>query len=758
VNGRLHSTNALTCKNIILLATEGYELEWGKREDSPGVYTNYVRFFTERGAVVYSATPAGWLVGTTYDLGDVVTYSGATYYSMVDNNLANTPDSSSEWTVVDDTIVEVPFNVGTGNDQYQDFKLTTSGDIIYITHRAIPPQELQRLGADNWILKDIVFGGTVDPPTNLTMTGSSNVYTATTVSDIDGSESETAVEVLGDPGNTLSWTAATNALYYNVYEVVNGVAFYLGIAEGTSYEIDSNAEPDLNRLAPSSVAIFDSTGNYPAVCGFYQQRLIFGRTDNKPQTFWGSNVGAFTNFNKSFIPRDDQAYEFTIDSGQINEIQSLTPLTDLIINTSGGEWRANSGTAGSITPNSISIQPQSRYGANDLQPLIIGNNVMFVENAGETVRNLLYSLDIDGYQGNDLTILAKHLVEGYRITAWTYQRDPYKIIWCIRDDGVLLGLTFDLENSIAGWHQHHTDGSFIDVSSITNSNSKTDTYLVTARPTAYKIELLRNPLETDDVRDSYYVDYGLSLDIPFDISDITQADPAVVTLLGHSLGFSNDDYIDISDVEGMTELNGYQFQIDNVTEIASPNRTTFTLKDLEGNNVDSTAFTAYFRGGKVREAVTVITGLSHLDDREVAVLANGNVVSGLTVSGGAITLPNRASRVHIGLPYTADLVPLDYVVTGANAQDKIKQNKTVVLQLQKSRALFVGPTEDKLLEVLFRTNEDFGLPIELFSGVKEKNLLDYVSQDKDATLFIRNTYPLPLNILVATVRINYGQR
>ena len=724
--------------------TQSYMLEFGDE---------YMRVYKDRGRILKSTASPAYNAGTTYNQTDYVTYNTVIYYSLVDNNLGNQPDiSPTEWYALDGFIVEIPTPYT--EDMLSLLKYTQSADVLYITHPSVPPQQLLRFSDDQWIIEDIPFGPSIAAPTGLSMTGSSNEYTVTAISEEDGSESETATSTTGDPDQTLSWTAVTGALFYKVYEIVNGIAFYLGLAKTNSYYVDSLIEPDLNETAPDATNIFDSADNYPGVCTFYQQRLIFARTNNKPQTFWGSATGAYTNFNTSIIPKADESYDFRIDSGQANEIKNMTPLTDLIFNTSGKEWQANAGTNSSITTNNISLKPQSSYGGNDLKPLVIGNNVMFVENSNDLVRNLLYSLEIDGYSGNDLNIYAKHLVEGYNIISWCFQREPYKTIWCVRDDGVLLGLTYDLDNQIAGWHQHSTEGEFLDVESIININGLTDVYFVARRLidgalTRY-IEVLRNPIDgvLADVRDSFYVDSGLSLDVPIAITGATQADPVVITAAGH--GLINGDRVDISDIVGMTELNGLQFIVANATA------STFSLEDINtSNDIDGTGYTAYLEGGNARKAVTAIAGLDHLENEEVAILANGNVVSGLTVTSGSLTLPNYASRVHIGLAYTADLQPLDFVFTG-QANDKIKQVKETIIQLQNTRELFIGPTADKLLEVRFRTTEPYSLPIELFNGDKDVDLIDDVS--RNAQVLMRSINPLPITVLSLTARVNRGQR
>ena len=73
------------------------------------------------------------------------------------------------------------------------------------------------------------------------------------------------------------------------------------------------------------------------------------------------------------------------------------------------------------------------------------------------------------------------------------------------------------------------------------------------------------------------------------ITGITQANPAVVTSASH--GFTNGEQVYITNVVGMTEVNGQYFIV------ASAATNTFALQ-----GVDSTGFTAYTSGGTAAEA------------------------------------------------------------------------------------------------------------------------------------------------------------
>lgn len=74
------------------------------------------------------------------------------------------------------------------------------------------------------------------------------------------------------------------------------------------------------------------------------------------------------------------------------------------------------------------------------------------------------------------------------------------------------------------------------------------------------------------------------------ISGATAADPVVITAAAH--GFATDDIIAIWNVNGMTDLNGKLYKI---TVLSS---STFSLADVNGNDIDGEDFDAYTSGGK----------------------------------------------------------------------------------------------------------------------------------------------------------------
>lgn len=119
-----------------------------------------------------------------------------------------------------------------------------------------------------------------------------------------------------------------------------------------------------------------------------------------------------------------------------------------------------------------------------------------------------------------------------------------------------------------------------------------------------------------------------------------------------------------------------------------------------------------------------VTGLSHLEGRSVAVLADGNVIKGLTVENGKITLKHPASVVHVGLPYSAELETLDLTLP---RQDGTQQGRSarlisVSVRVEKSRGMKIGAAEGdpvpfEAMEFKERSTEPYDAPISLTTGI-----------------------------------------
>jgi hypothetical protein len=208
-----------------------------------------------------------------------------------------------------------------------------------------------------------------------------------------------------------------------------------------------------------SPALNDTTNNYPSVVTFFEQRLVFGATNNNPQTLWFSKNGDYENFTTG--TGDDDALVYTIASNQVNAIRYLSATRVLTIGTTGGEYVLTATSDGPVTPTTTLIRKYSNYGSAAIEPVQVADVTLFVQRGGRKVREFRYvgDINVSAYQAPDITIVAEHITAG-GLSAFAYQQEPDGVIWAVRADGTLLGVTYRREEEVVAWHKHVIGGEF----------------------------------------------------------------------------------------------------------------------------------------------------------------------------------------------------------------------------------------------------------------------------------------------------------
>ncbi|WP_316859935.1 hypothetical protein [uncultured Cohaesibacter sp.] len=157
-------------------------------------------------------------------------------------------------------------------------------------------------------------------------------------------------------------------------------------------------------------------------------------------------------------------------------------------------------------------------------------------------------------------------------------------------------------------------------------------------------------------------------------------------------------------------------------------------------------------------AVTEVSGLDHLEGEEVVALADGNVIAGLTVSGGTVSLGRSAETVHVGLPYYAEfetLPPaLDLQDVGSSRGRPHKITKAY-FQMEKTRGIKAWAADTEESTEYIQASGDLALQIPLTTGMDSIDLKP--SWNKAGTITVRQDYPLPMTILGISPEISVGR-
>jgi hypothetical protein len=227
---------------------------------------------------------------------------------------------------------------------------------------------------------------------------------------------------------------------------------------------------------------FSETTGYPRTVQIYQQRLVYAGTTEEPQTLFFSKTADFFNFaateplgrstgqfdsaGRSIIGEqiyEDNALSLTISSDTVDQIEWLSEDRRLTIGTSGGIFQCY-GTDDDVTltPFSFSITKVSAWACDPTAlPAKVGNNLLYVQNNGRKLRELAFDKLQDQYSAADLTLRSEDISETGLI-ATAYQDQPYSVLWCLRNDGRLAGLTYVDLLQMRAWSRHTIGGSHTD--------------------------------------------------------------------------------------------------------------------------------------------------------------------------------------------------------------------------------------------------------------------------------------------------------
>jgi len=735
----------------------------------------YFRFHTQGQPLLY-VDGSAWNGGTNYAIGDIAKQSGVNYYAKTAHSNSQPPNATNWYPLpTSPNIYEVPHPYQQA--ELFDVHYVQSADVMTLVHPNHAPRELRRLSATKWELKTINFASPLASPTGVSVTAyipsssSTNsdtyeaheyVVTAVASNLTDESSQSNSGSVQNNiyvtgAKNTITWNAVSGASKYRVYKEQAGLYGFIGEVSGTTI-VDANIGPDFSRTPPIYENEFQSANNFPGAVSYFEQRRVFAGTNNEPQSILMTKSGTESNMSFGRPIRDDDRIKFKVAAREANTIRHIVPLTQLLLLTGSAEWRVSSINSDAITPTSISVKPQSYVGANNAQPVIVNNSMVYAAARGGHIRELGYNWQANGFITGDLSLRAPHLFDNLTITDMALAKAPIPIVWFISSNGKLLGFTYVPEQTIGAWHQHDTDGTFESVATVSEGNDDV-LYCVVKRTingaTKKYVERLGTRL-FDNARDCFFVDCGATYNgtntdtnRTVTISggtNYTRGESVTITA-NYNLFNAPPSLDDVGDA--VVLLSGSNYYRCNITATSSATVATVKLDVDLPASLRNTGITTY------EVARNVISGLNHLEGKTVSILADAAVHPQRVVSSGSITLDRASSVVHVGLEYESDLQTLPLALqVEAFGQGRVKNLNHVWLRVLESSGIFAGPSADKLIEAKQRTTEPYGAPPRLKTE-DIKIMLTPTWQDT-GQLFVRQTDPLPLTVVGLTLEVAIG--
>ena len=641
--------------------------------------------------------------------------------------------------------------------QLRDIKFTQSADVMYLVHPDVSIRKLTRTAHTTWTLTeaDLVDGPYLDQNT-----------TATTM---------TPSHTSGDD-RTITASAGTFASS----DVGRLITFSAGYAKIITYTSATVVKADIKDdfsgtggTADWSLGAFSDTTGHPAATTFFEQRLVFGSTATEPQSLFFSQSADYENFKAGTDASD--AMIFAIASDHVNVIRWLAGTRSLLIGTMGGEFIAKGGgTDSALTPTNIEIRKQSNYGCASIHPLSISNVTVFTQRAKRKLREMVYDYDTDSFVAPDLTILAEHITET-GVVEQAYQKEPDSVVWCVLTNGKMVGMTYQREQKVVGWHEHEIGGTFTgthesydsltyshglveSVCTIPTDADEDEMWVVVKRTinssTKRFIEKLKPIDWGSNNNNMFFVDSGLTFTAStksFTNSNVNASNERI-TIASHAMSTEQAVQIEPLDTATMPDgINQYQ---------------TYFIKSIDSNTVELYLTAAGATAGTVAQKVDItstgsgsftmhlasitLTGLHHLEGQSVTCLVNGATHPNKTVSSGAITLDRYAVKAHIGLNYTSTLQTLRMDTAVGTGQETVqgmpKRIHNIFVRLYKTIGLLVGSSTSNVDRVPFRSSADsMDSAVDLFSGDKEVEFRGGFSTN--GNIVVQQNQPLPMTIL-----------
>lgn len=577
--------------------------------------------------------------------------------------------------------------------------------------------------------------------------------------------------------HTISWTGVTGAREYSIYREADGTGVFglIGVSKYPGFtDPGRTGYPDFMDNPPVYRNPFSSSSNYPAGVTYAQQSKFYWRTNTNTDTIWKSRVADFNNFASEEL-FDDEAATFALRGRDIQEVKHLVQLDYLIAFTASGEWILRGNEAQIVTPLDPGAKQFSSNGSGSTPPLVIDGNALYVQGRGSQILSLNFDVAADGYQGNKVSIFSEHLLRGYGVDAWAYQKNPNSIIWAVRSDGKMLSITYIKEHQIIGFAQHDTDGTFESVTVVPEGSGATAqdvVYVLVKRSihgrTCRYIEFLSNRDESDAV-DLKLCDASATYD-GWNTGAVTMTITTATTYVaGQTLTVTASSGTFVAgDVGNGVFFHAADGSIVRFTIAAYTNSThvTGTANVDIPTELKNTATTDW------AAAVDDVSGLWHLAGETVSVWADGwtvaspnnSVYTTKTVSsGGVLTLSRPYATITVGLPYTTDVKTLD--LESVQPESLISRNKLtnlLALYLEDSRGIWAGPKEpddadalDSLKEMVHQNATTGDTPGDLVTGPKEKAVES--KYDISGRIFLRQVDPAPMTILsIAPVPVKVG--
>lgn len=703
-------------------------------------------------------------------------------------NTTNFLDYTSGGTIATVYEIDSPYKL----EHIPDLHFKQSADTITFTHQKYAPFRLSRTAHTNWTIK--TFERIDDPFKQRKITGitkaSPGVFNTTSVphdfavgdevffADIVGMTEFNYKRYIVDTVPTIYTFTVKDPL---TNTPVDTTGYNTWVSDGIVIR---------TKYCPKTLAYLDNL------------RICYGNWQENPSALAfscapNSDTGAtqFDKFTVGANATDAMLYVLSTVFDKVDAIQWIATVNrQLVVGTISSIRRIHGDNIEDpIAPGKMNSKPINSIGSASIQPYSSGQSLFYVDGSFRRLHTFLFS-----FQANDFVTVNQNLTSPHlgasQMIAIAQQRGDAGLLWVLRKDGVLLGMTFNELESIFGWHRHYIGGkSIIDgvgynrakvlsVATEPRLNEESVLWAIVERTvngkTYRSVEYLNQPvrfLEYEDfLSDPEEENHSADMELYYaatgeQLKDSIHLDGAV-TYDGSALSTSVTMTPSAATGNAITiTASGAFFDATMV------GREIWKAHDSRGQGGGRASIEAYVSPTQVTARVLVdfnntssipvgswylttdkVYGLLHRVGETVDLQLDGAPGPSLVVaSDGSVSLPAQTSKVHIGNSYRAISTTMNLDVAGprGSSEARIRKMNQIIARFFNTVGGKIGTSLWNVQPIIFKTLEDItDRATRLFQGVAEIRPHDSYSRQTKQVVVIQDI-PSPMNLSSLDVEV-----
>ena len=612
------------------------------------------------------------------------------------------------------------------------------GDTVFIAHRDNPTVKIVRSSATSFAASIFAF----EEDDTVTVS-STNKTTQPFYKYAPSSTTVTMSAHATGAGRTLTASASSfSSAYVGQYLLVNNKqVFVTGHTSATVLTV--TVLEDIVSNGPHAdwaEQLISSVHGFPQAVTFHDNRLWFAGIRDKPAGVIASQVGGYFNFDLG-TGLAAEGIDVTVTGDRINEVRHLVSSRNLQLFTDGGEYFVpTSSDTSAVTPSNIIFMRQTPYGCNRAKPIIFDGATIYAQKNGRSIREYLFSDVESAYASTSISILASQVIDNpvdmTMITGSSTR--PEQFAFFTNTNGTLALFHSIRAEKIAGWTSWstRTGDKFTSITAV-NENLFCVASRVIGGSTIYTLE-------------KFAEDDSLTLDSSGATTLSQQGAPKVNGASQSGSSLNVDGYTSAPNPNDIISISGNstEYTIQTVNAIASG----FTLvlnQALAASPGDNAVITIV--QGRLHNTPAHLTST-------VVYAVDGTMALGefTTTSGDTVTFNEaHATGVNIGFNYTPILetMPIDKDIQNGPLTGQIKRISRAVIDVADTLNIALQASDSSAKSLVIRqVNFDVTQSVAKVTGKKEFYFLGY---DREPTVKITQTEPLPLKVLGMAVEVVY---